>query len=117
MAFVIGPWLVTLVTVPKYAKAGEIIGWLALGHAFSGMYFMLMHYVFYSKRTGLLSVTTITSGLINIVLLLVLIRHLGLEGAAIAYSIAMAIRFFFTWWVAQRRHPMPWFSSYSKSLK
>ncbi len=109
LAFIIGPWLVTAVAGPEYRRAGEVIGWLALGQAFGGMYLMVTNYIFYSKRTGLLSLATIASGLTNIALLLVLIRAVGLEGAAIAFSIAMAVRFLLTWWVAQKRHPMPWF--------
>ena len=81
-----------------------------MGQAFMGMYLVMTGYIFYSKRTGLLSLTTITSGLINVALLVVLVRLLGLKGAAIAFSISMGIRFLLTWWVAQRRHPMPWFN-------
>lgn len=108
-AFVVGPWLVTLVAGPKYAEAGEVIGWLALGQAFAGMYLMVTNFTFYSKRTGLLSLATITSGLVNVVILIMLIGILGIKGAAIAFSISMAIRFLLTWWAAQRCHPMPWF--------
>ncbi|MER2541088.1 MAG: oligosaccharide flippase family protein [Azonexus sp.] len=110
LVFIIGPWLVTLVAGQEYAQAGEFIGWLALGQAFVGMYLMVTNYAIYSKRTGLLSLATITSGVINVILLVALIRLLGLKGAAIAFCISMAIRFLLTWWVAQRRHPMPWFN-------
>lgn len=54
LAFVIGPWLVTLIAGEEYARAGDVIGWLALGQAFGGMYLMVTNYIFYSKRTGLL---------------------------------------------------------------
>lgn len=108
--FVIGPHLITLVAGPNYSESGKIIGWLALGRAFGGMYLMVAAYTFYSKRTGLFSLATIVSGLLNVILLLLLVRVMGLEGAAIAFAIAMAFRFLLTWWIAQRRHPMPWFS-------
>jgi O-antigen/teichoic acid export membrane protein len=109
LGFAIGPWLVSLIAGEKYGRAGEVFGWLALGQAFGGMYLMVTNYSFYSKRTGLLSVATITAGLVNIALLLLLVRLFGLQGAAVAFSISMAVRFLLTWWVAQRRHPMPWF--------
>lgn len=109
LAFVIGPWFVTLIAGQQYVLAGEVIGWLALGQAFGGMYLMVTNFAFYSKRTGFLSLATITSGIINVILLILLIKLLGLKGAAIAFSISMAIRFLLTWWVAQRCHPMPWF--------
>lgn len=108
-AFLLGPWLVVSVAGESYAKAGEIIGWLALGQGFNGMYFMVTNYIFFSKKTGLLSIVTFTSGLLNIFLLILFIRLFDLKGAAVAFSISMGIRFLFTWWAAQKRHPMPWF--------
>lgn len=115
LAFVVGPWLVTFVAGEEYARAGDVIGWLALGHVFGGMYLMVTNYIFFSKRTGLLSLVTITSGLINVALLFFLVSRYGLEGAAYSFSIAMAIRFLLTWLVAQKRHPMPWFNLRTQS--
>ena len=109
LAFVIGPPLLILIAGKNYSAAADVIGWLALGQAFHGMYLMVTNYIFYSKRTGLLSFSTITSGLINVGLLMILISFMGLKGAAIAFAISMAIKFVLTWYVAQLRHPMPWF--------
>jgi O-antigen/teichoic acid export membrane protein len=109
IAFLLGPFLIRLIAGGQYTAAGEVIGWLALGQSFCGMYFMVTNYIFYSKRTAMLSLATITSGLLNVGLLLVLIEPLGLTGAAQAFCIAMAVRFLLTWVVAQKRHPMPWF--------
>lgn len=109
LAFVFGPWLVTLLAGDEYERAGDVIGWLVLGQVFGGMYLMVTNYIFFSKRTGLLSVVTITSCLINLGLLFILVSTYGLEGAAYSFCIAMAIRFLLTWRVSQMRHPMPWF--------
>lgn len=107
--FFVGPLLVRLVAGPGYEVAGEVIGWLILGQALRGMYLMVTNYIFYSKRTGLLSAVTITSGLVNIILLLVLIKLMGIKGAAVSFAISMLVMFLLTWWVAQKRHSMPWF--------
>lgn len=109
-AFFFGPALVALIAGDNYAQAGEVIGWLSLGQAFQGMYLMVTNYIFYSKRTGLLSIATIGSGILNLILLVIMIRVFGLEGAAIAFATAMGVRFLLTWWIAQKRHPMPWFN-------
>lgn len=109
LAFFIGPQLVVLIAGEQYAQAGKVVGWLALGQGFQGMYLMVTNYIFFSKRTGLLSVASISSGVLNLILLIVLVRILGLEGAAIAFAISMGIRFLLTWWIAHKRHPMPWF--------
>jgi O-antigen/teichoic acid export membrane protein len=110
LAFLIGPWVVSLIAGEGYARSGEVFAWLVLGRVFGGMYLMVTNYIFFSKRTGLLSLITVSSGLINILLLLVLINHFGLEGAAYSFCIAMCTRFLLTWWLAQKRHPMPWFA-------
>lgn len=108
LAFFIGPSIVVFIAGEQYAEAGKVVGWLALGQGFQGMYLMVTNYIFYSKRTGLLSFTSISSGILNLVLLIVLVRVFGLEGAAIAFATSMGVRFLITWWIANKRHPMPW---------
>jgi O-antigen/teichoic acid export membrane protein len=108
LVFSLGPVAVTLLAGEKYAEAGNVLGWLALGQAFNGMYLMVTNYIFYSKRTGLLSLVTIGVGLLNVVLLIAVVKYFGLIGAAIAFVISMALRFLLTWLVANRLHSMPW---------
>lgn len=110
LSFVIGPKVVVFIAGEKYSEAGDVIGWLVLGQGFQGMYLMVTNYIFFSKRTGMLSFASIGSGLLNLLLLLIFIRGLGLQGAAIAFAVSMGVRFILTWLIAQRRHPMPWFS-------
>ena len=110
VSFLVGPWLITFVAGDQYAKAGDVIGWLILGQVFHGMYLMVTNYVFFSKRTGLLSFVTILSGTLNIVMMFILIKNYGLQGAAYSFCIATALRFLLTWCVAQKRHAMPWFN-------
>ena len=109
LAFSIGPLLLTWIAGEKYKAAGQLVGWLALGQVLHGMYLMVTNYIFFSKRTGLLSLSTISAGLINIGLLILLTSYMGLIGAAIAYAIAMGVKFICTWYIANLRHPMPWF--------
>ena len=110
LAFLLGKPIITIIAGDQYSSAGELVGWLALGQGFVGMYLMVTNYIFYSKRTGLLSLVTIISSLLNVFLLFTFIRIFSLKGAAIAFSTAMGFRFLCTWWVAQRKYPMPWFN-------
>ncbi len=111
LAFVAGPYAVGLLAGKEYRQAGALIGWLALGQAFGGMYLMVTNYIFYSKRTGLLSLATVAAGVLNVLLLLVLVRSHGLLGAAWSFAAAMAFRFILTWMIANKRHPMPWLAT------
>lgn len=110
IGFIVGPWLILFIAGENYAQAGDVVGWLILGQVFNGMYLMVTNYIFFSKRTGLLSVVTIFSGIFNVALLLLLITYFGLHGAAYAFCAAMAVRFLLTWGVANKRHAMPWFN-------
>jgi len=110
LSFIVGPGLIVFVAGEQYTGAGEVIGWLVLGQVFQGMYLMVTNYIFYSKRTGLLSVASIFSGLVNFALLVVLVKQIGIVGAAYAFALSMGLRFLLTWLVAQKRHAMPWFN-------
>ncbi|MEI5604581.1 hypothetical protein WB307_50110, partial [Streptomyces brasiliscabiei] len=55
LSFLVGPVIISLVVGDEYREAGNVIGWLCLGQVFGGMYLMVTNYVFYSKKTGMLS--------------------------------------------------------------
>lgn len=108
LSFIIGPWVIKWVAGDEYQRAGSVIGWLCLGQAFGGMYLMVTNYLFYAKKTGMLSFVTISTGVLNILLLLYLINLKGIVGVAMAFSISMCIRFFATWWLASRLKLISW---------
>lgn len=107
-SFIIGPWVIKLVAGEAYQKAATVIGWLCLGQAFGGMYLMVTNYIFYAKKTGALSMVTISTGGLNIALLIYLIDIMGIVGVAMAFSISMFVRFIATWWLASRVSTMSW---------
>ncbi|MGC3832853.1 polysaccharide biosynthesis C-terminal domain-containing protein [Moritella viscosa] len=51
---------------------------------------------------------TISSGVLNIVLLVWLIPYLGIKGAAISFMIANLFQFVGTWIVSAKVFSMPW---------
>lgn len=115
--FHVGPWLIKVVAGERYGTASEVIGWLLLGQVFAGMYLMVTNYVFYAKRTGMLSAVTVACAVLNVLLLLMLVPTRGVTGAGMAFCLAMAARFMLTWWIAQRSYPMPWFILKPEGLK
>ena len=109
LLFFLAPPVVVFIAGDEYARAGNLVAWLALGQIFGGMYLMVTNYIFFSKRTGTLSLITIVSGMMNLMLLYVFVERWGLKGAAYAFCVAMLFRFVLTFWLANKRHPMPWF--------
>lgn len=108
LAFLIGPWFVKLFAGEKYAAAGKVIGLLALGQGFKGMYLMVTNFIFYSKKTKVTAQITIVVGLINLGLLVLLVKSYGIVGAASANAISMMLFFIATWYFAAKLVDMPW---------
>lgn len=113
----VSPWLVKVVAGQQYADAANLTGVLAIGYGFNGMYYAVANYVFYSNKTGMLSMATVVTGLLNLVLVLWLVPRNGTLGAAIAFACTMGIRFMVTWWLAHLAHPMPWLKINLQTMK
>ena len=102
-----GPFL-TFVAGENYIPAAEIVSWLVLGQCFRGMYLMVTSYVFYAKRTKYLAMITISTGVINILIMLPFLQLFGVLGAAYAFCLSMFLQFFLVAVIAQRLVKMPW---------
>lgn len=107
--FFIGPWALVFIVGEDYRAAGQVIGLLCLGQIFGGMYLMVTNYIFYAKRTGSLSIITISCGVLNMFLLIVLVNQYGIVGAAWAFSISKMLQFLLTWVLASKVIRMCWF--------
>jgi len=108
LSFFIAPPLIKLIVGEKFHQAADVLPIIVTGQVFRGMYFMVTNYIFYIKKTKYLSYVTISSGGINIALLLLLIPEYGLYGAAFATLIANVCQFLCTWIVSAKSYKMPW---------
>jgi O-antigen/teichoic acid export membrane protein len=81
---------------------------IALAYSFLGMYKLVTLYIFYMKKTGILSSFTIINGGLNIILNYVFISMFGIMGAAYATILSMFIIFFIAFIISNRVYPMPW---------
>ncbi|MCV5537783.1 polysaccharide biosynthesis C-terminal domain-containing protein [Escherichia coli] len=70
---------------------------------------MVTNYIFFSKKTSRLAFTTIITGILNILLLILFIPYFGLLGAAYSFVIAKFCQFIFTWIISNSVIKMPWF--------
>jgi O-antigen/teichoic acid export membrane protein len=104
----VAPYILPLIVGPQFQSAGPLLVFILIGNAFIGMYYMVTNYIFYSRRTGLLSALTISVGLLTIGLSWLLIHAYGVIGAAIGFMVGQAILFLGAWILSNRCMPMPW---------
>lgn len=114
ISFIFGPFFIVLIAGEKYTLAGNIIGLVCLGQAFGGMYLMVSNYLFYMKKTILLSSITLFSGMLHIILLCFSLEHYGIIAAGVSYAFSKCIQFILTWIISNRVYAMPWFQVFSK---
>lgn len=107
------PVLLGLLAGERYLQAVPLIGYIMVGFAFGGMYYMVTNYIFFAGRTELLSVLTFVTGVANVAICYALLKHNGIVGAAQGFMITQGLVLLGAWWLAQRCRPMPWRSGLS----
>ena len=101
-------WLVPYYLGNKFHGASQYIYWLSLAYAFQGMYLMVVNYIFYVKKTYLLSMVTVSTSIFHIVMSYMLIQRYGAIGAAYASVVSFFLTFILVWSVSSRVVDMPW---------
>ncbi|MDD2367116.1 MAG: oligosaccharide flippase family protein [Desulfuromonadaceae bacterium] len=108
--------IISIIAGVVYTEAAKPLIWLGLGQAFGGMYFMVANYIFYTRKTVLLSWITLLTGCVGVLLTWILVPKFGITGAGLSFAFAMCLRFLMTWYLANRVHPMPWFEAITDNL-
>ncbi len=104
----IAPVLMGFLVGREFQGSVVFVVWIAMGYAFSGMYYMVVNYIFYAEKTRVLALATFLGAMINIVLNYFFIKLNGAVGAAQATSLTYVLTFLFVWYVASKVYPMPW---------
>lgn len=107
---IITPHLLPYIVGPQFQTVGPLLVYILFGNAFIGMYYMVTNYIFFSRKTGLLSMLTITIGLVTTATSWVLINKYGIVGAAIGFMLGQASLFLGAWALSNFCVPMPWLS-------
>lgn len=102
------PLIVPLVAGPGFEPAIDLLRLLAPASAFAGAYFFVSAFLFYEKRTGLLSVITAAAAVFQLLMSLLLVRAGGAAGVALATLLTQALYSTTIWIAARRVHPMSW---------
>ncbi len=91
-----------------FYSAHRYVFWIALGYAANGMYFMVVNYIFYVKKTYILAWITAVCAFVNVVLNYFLIKANGPIGAAQATTASFFLGFILTWISSAKVCKMPW---------
>jgi O-antigen/teichoic acid export membrane protein len=102
------PSILLFLVGKSFQSANQYILWIILGYAFNGMYLMVCGYIFYVKKTKLLSIVTLFTAIINIPLCYFFLIHFGTIGASISMSLIYFISFIATWYLSNKVYHMPW---------
>jgi O-antigen/teichoic acid export membrane protein len=94
---------------PKFHQAMAYVPWLTVGYFFMSVYMTYIDYIFYAKKTYLLSMVTTLNMTLNVTLNYVFIKLFGALGAAYAFAVTMFVVMLLAFWLSNKVHPMPWF--------
>lgn len=105
---VLSPIIFKLFIASSYHGGVAICQWISVAMMFQGFYFLVTNYVFYVKKTYLLSIITVIAAITIMLLNYWLIPYWGIIGSALAMCISWCLFFLMTWCFAQYCYPMPW---------
>jgi O-antigen/teichoic acid export membrane protein len=94
---------------PKFHEAIVYVPWLTIGYFFTSVYMTFIDYIFFVKKTYLLSMVTTLNMSLNLGLNYLLIREFGTIGAAYSFAITMFVVMIVAFLLSNKVHPMPWF--------
>jgi O-antigen/teichoic acid export membrane protein len=94
---------------PKFHEAIAYVPWLTIGYFFTSVYMTYIDYIFFVKKTYLLSMVTTLNMSLNLGLNYLFIREFGTIGAAYAFATTMFVVMLVAFWLSNKVYPMPWF--------
>lgn len=104
------PMVLHILVGKNFIGAKVFIFWLSLGFVFHSMYTMIVGFIFYEKKTYLLSKIAVLTVILSIIFNYTLIKLNGVQGVAQATCLVFLSRFLLVWYFSNRIYPMPWFS-------
>lgn len=102
------PWFLSFFVGPQFAGSGQFVLWIAVGFAFDGMYKMVVNYIFYMRKTYILSWITFSTAILGTIINYFAIKYLGAIGAAYTFAIINFITFILVWFFSSKVYRMPW---------
>ena len=105
---IVSPVIYDIFIDKAYYQGKELSRFITLAFLFQGFYFMITNYIFYSKKTYILSYITVFCLAVVFISNYYLIQRFGIKGSAYAMLITWVIYFFISWAVSNKIYSMPW---------
>lgn len=105
---------ITLFVGKEFVESKNIVLFILMSYAFDSMYFAVVPYMFYHKKTKIISAVTISTSLMHAPLSYWLIKEYGMYGATYASVVTFGLTFFVIWYYSNKVYTMPWFSLWRK---
>lgn len=102
------PDVIRLLAPAEFADATEVVPWIVYGYLAFGLYIVAAQGTWFSMRTQLVAVLTLTAGALNVGLNFLLIPEFGIVGSAAATLIAFAALALMQGTLSQRLHRIDW---------
>ncbi|MFH4490934.1 oligosaccharide flippase family protein [Vibrio diabolicus] len=109
LSYFISPYLGAIVLGSEFSEAADILKWIVIAQCFSGIYMIFTNFIIFEKRTGSLSLITISTGMIHILLSVLLINEVGIYGVAYSLILAMSLRAILTFYLTYKVSKIDWF--------
>lgn len=104
----LAPLAYRLLVNERFHDGLYLVKYIAMGFLFQGVYFIFTNYIFYARKTMLLSVLTVSCAVFNIVLSIYCVKVYGAIGATYSMAITWIIFSMMTWVVSFKCIAMPW---------
>ncbi|MCO4293118.1 oligosaccharide flippase family protein [Solitalea sp. MAHUQ-68] len=93
----------------RYRKSFDYFYWINISYFFSTVYFLIGNFIFYFKKTHLLTYVTFGTSLLHVLLTIIALKYIGPIGVAITTLFTSIIVATLTIYVVNSICKMPWF--------
>jgi O-antigen/teichoic acid export membrane protein len=87
---------------------------IVISFIFNGMYYSIVGYIFYFKKTSELAKITFIISIFHVIVSIIFIQLFGVIGVAYTLVISSFTQFIAIWYLSNTIYPMPWFNFLKK---
>jgi len=91
----------------KFIDSYRYVIYILIGYGLNGMYFMVVSYIFFFKKTKELASITFSISILHIVLSYIFIVYYGTMGVVYSSVISYLLVFLLVFWYSQKIYPLP----------